>query len=360
MKRVILVDMLNMFVRNFAALKLSNPDTGEFVGGTYGCLQSFWSTIRKFKPDAVFIIFEGKGSAERRRRVLKEYKDHGPFKGFNRGFFETTDEDERESFSKQLNRMKLYLEYLPFFQAGVDYLEADDVIAYLCRKVLKEEYEKIIVSTDRDYFQLLSNDTHIFRPVRTKMCPDGEFIKLDIFEEKNEGDEVIKKGNCISVIDYQGPNGVVNQVSCHPENYILVKCAVGDNSDNIDGLSRVGEKTLLKDFPFLFMLKDGNKKYEVDDLIEYAKNKVEKENVLRYEKYLKDENIELLKRNERLMQLLDPDISLASVQSIEGSLQSQRRLNPFKLRLMFEDDCISFIHANNWIDVFSSVTNYEF
>ncbi|MBU1173234.1 MAG: hypothetical protein KKD44_27020, partial [Proteobacteria bacterium] len=181
-----------------------------------------------------------------------------------------------------------------------------------------------------------------------------------IFEEKNEGDEVIKKGNCISVIDYQGPNGVVNQVSCHPENYILVKCAVGDNSDNIDGLSRVGEKTLLKDFPFLFMLKDGNKKYEVDDLIEYAKNKVEKENVLRYEKYLKDENIELLKRNERLMQLLDPDISLASVQSIEGSLRSQRRLNPFKLRLMFEDDCISSIHANNWIDVFSSVTNYKF
>ena len=137
MKKVLLIDLMNMFVRNFSAVRLTNDD-GEHVGGVYGTLNSLQSQIKKHGPDVVSVVWEGKGSSERRRKTLKEYKEGRKFRGLNR-HFEYSQEDEKESFARQLHLLKECLDELPVYQPAVQYLEADDQIAYSCRNFFKNE-----------------------------------------------------------------------------------------------------------------------------------------------------------------------------------------------------------------------------
>ena len=62
MKKVLLIDLMNMFVRNFSAMRLTNDD-GEHVGGTFGTLNSLQSQIKRHGPDIVSVVWEGKGSS---------------------------------------------------------------------------------------------------------------------------------------------------------------------------------------------------------------------------------------------------------------------------------------------------------
>ena len=238
MKKVLLIDLMNMFVRNFSAVRLTN-DNGEHVGGVYGTLNSLQSQIKKHNPDIVSVVWEGKGSSERRRRTLKEYKEGRKFRGLNR-HFEYSQEDESESFARQLQLLKECLDLLPVYQPAVQYLEADDQIAYSCRTFFKDE-AKVIVSTDRDFFQLVDNNTSVYRPVKTKENPKGEMIDMDYMVEKED---------------------------VFPPNYALLKAIVGDKSDNINGISGVGEKSVKRDFPLL----STNEDMDVDNVLEYASN----------------------------------------------------------------------------------------
>ena len=222
MQKVLFIDLMNMFVRCFSSIRLSNDD-GLHVGGVFGTLNSLQSQIKMHSPDIVSVVWEGKGSSERRRRTLKEYKEGRKFRGLNRQF-QYSQEDEKESFARQLQLLKGCLDTLPLYQPAVQYLEADDQIAYSCRQLFSKDYEKVIVSTDRDYFQLVDENTKVYRPVKTKENPKGEMIGIDWMLDKEK---------------------------VYPVNYALLKAIVGDKSDNISGISGVGEATVKKDFPIL-------------------------------------------------------------------------------------------------------------
>lgn len=339
--------MLNMYVRNFSSLPFTN-DNGEHTGGILGSIQSIVSVTNKLKPDMIYIAWEGKGSAERRRKTLKEYKEGRKFTGFNR-HFDTSKEDERESFRRQLLVLKNVFDSLPLYQGSVDYLEADDVIAYLCKKVLKStEYDKIIVSTDKDYWQLLDDDITCFRPVKAGKYPKNELV----LKQKNEDGS-----HCIVTLDYDSQEEK-KRVLIHPNNYILVKC-FGEKTDNIDGIKGVGEKTVLKDFPFLVSLKESGDIYGITDLVEYAKEQVLKGNT-KYSKYISEENQSLLIRNEKIIQLLEPDISLASIKSIESSLTAfVPKFNLFQLRIKLKKEGIYPKRLDKWVEVFQFIKNEE-
>ena len=327
---------MNLFIRNFAAVPMT-ADNGNHVGGWFGAIQSLRSSIERLKCNHVICCWEGKGSAERRRKILKEYKEGRKFTGFNRKIHPDP-ERERESFKEQLIKLKMLFSYLPVNQLSVDYLEADDVIAYICKKILKDDYEKIILSTDRDYFQLVDEYTTIYRPTKSKKNPDGEHITQQ---------------------------HMIDELKCFPTNWILVKCAVGD-SDNIEGVKNeaaegkksrgIGNNTFLKDFPFLVNQKDvdGEKtNFQIEDIIEFAKKQEHK----KYKKYFTEESIELLKRNEKLIQLLDPNISFTSSINIEKVLEEQPiRLNPFKFRLELSSAEVSSRYIDTWLSTFSGIT----
>ena len=317
MKKVLLIDLMNMFVRNFSAVRLTN-DNGEHVGGVYGTLNSLQSQIKKHNPDIVSVVWEGKGSSERRRRTLKEYKEGRKFRGLNR-HFEYSQEDESESFARQLQLLKECLDLLPVYQPAVQYLEADDQIAYSCRTFFKDE-AKVIVSTDRDFFQLVDNNTSVYRPVKTKENPKGEMIDMDYMVEKED---------------------------VFPPNYALLKAIVGDKSDNINGISGVGERSVKRDFPLL----STNEDMDVDNVLEYASNQKNK----KYQKYI--DNEDLLRRNYKIVQLLDVDVNIQSIQALEKSYENKDlKFNSYQLRLKLLSEDISPSNIDNWVSSFMSVS----
>ena len=319
MQKVLFIDLMNMFVRCFSSIRLSNDD-GLHVGGVFGTLNSLQSQIKMHSPDIVSVVWEGKGSSERRRRILKEYKEGRKFRGLNRQF-QYSQEDEKESFARQLQLHKECLDTLPLYQPAVQYLEADDQIAYSCRQLFSKDYEKVIVSTDRDYFQLVDENTQIYRPVKTKENPKGEMINMGWMMDKEK---------------------------VYPVNYALLKSIVGDKSDNIKGISGVGEATVKKDFPILnFGV------VTLENLLEYAEDRVV-EKKTQYKKYI--ENSGLIARNYTLVQLLDIDVSLQSIQALERCYENKKtKFNSYKLRINLLDENISPNNIDSWVSVFNSV-----
>jgi len=322
-EKVLLIDMLNMYVRNFSAFAVTN-DNGQLVSGLYGSLASIRSQIELHQPDHVFVVWEGEKSSERRRKTLTEYKEGRSFKGLNRKHFEDSMEDERESFARQIMVLKECLDDLPIRQLAVKYLEADDVIAYLCTGVLQDDFEKIIVSSDKDYYQLVDETTTVFRPIKTKQDPIGQFVNMDFMMEREQ---------------------------CFPQNYTLIKSLCGDKSDNISGVKGVGEKTVKRDFPFL----SNTTQYTVDHIQDHAVEQVANKQK-RYQKYIDNKNI--IEQNYKVVQLLKGDMSIRSVDAIFSLVKNNEvKFNPPKFRIKMISEGISPSNIDNWVASFSTIKN---
>lgn len=327
-RKVVLIDAMNLYIRNFCAVSLTNSN-GDHVGGLFGCLQSFKKIVDSFNPDIVIVAWEGKNSTKRRKELSRgEYKEGRKFTGFNR-MFAGDPEGEKQAFNDQMTRVKDYLMHLPFYQASVEFLEADDVIGYVVRNIFNdpEDFFNVIVSYDRDFYQLISNNTIQFRPVKTKKAPLGQLLDVD---------------------------GVFEETGLHPHHHILSKCVCGDKSDNINGIKGVGEKTFAKDFPMLGSLKSNGDIYGIQDVLDIADHKITVEKKNKYSKYLLHRD--LLEKNYKLMQLLDPDISSAARRSIERIItQSTPKFNQTQFRLMLESDQISPRRVLSWVDSMTNV-----
>jgi DNA polymerase-1 len=216
--RVLLVDAMNLFIRNFSAVP-SMDEEGNHVGGMVGFLKSLGLAVRTFKPTRCIVVFDGKGGSQRRRQIFPQYKQNRkPPVRLNRSYDLTTDEQERENMKFQLLTLVEMLECLPVTILALDNVEADDVIAYLTQLITTEGGESIIYSTDKDFFQLAAENVKIYNPVKKKT-----FSEQVIWE------------------DY----------GIHPKHFHFYRALDGDKSDNIDGVKGVGQKSLLKYIPEL-------------------------------------------------------------------------------------------------------------
>ncbi len=295
-------------------------DDGEHVGGFYGSLNALQSYINKFSPSECIIAWEGAGSSQKRRKKLEDYKRGRKMVGMRRGF-ETSDETEKEAFARQLGALKEAMEFLPLKQVAVQYLEADDVIAYMCKNTIRDR-KKIIVSTDRDYLQLVDENTSVFRPVKTKTNKQGEFIDLEWMHQKE---------------------------NIHPPNYALLKAVVGDKSDNIQGVKGIGEKTARNQIHLLW---DNEKSYDAGDFIDWAKGRSEK----KYQRYI--ENEKLIKLNYSIVQLQELEISMTAIDAIDKSYDKDApKFNSYKFRINLLNENVSPSNLDNWVASFSILKN---
>lgn len=214
---LLVFDGLNTFLRSFAVVKQINS-TGHNVGGLVGFLKSLGSTVRMFNPEKIIVTWDGRGGAQNRKNADSNYKAQRLHTGVIHWDLYDTKVEEIDSMNEQIARLQDYLACLPLQFVQIDKLEADDEIAFIVQEASKRGEKSIIVSTDKDFLQLIDENTRVYSPV-----------KKVLYDHKN----------------------VVDTLQVLPENYNIVKALVGDASDNLVGVKGVGVRGLVKYFPKL-------------------------------------------------------------------------------------------------------------
>jgi len=255
----LVLDCMNIFIRCYAA----NPKMsaqGFHVGGVVGFLKTLRGVCNKFSPGQIVAVWEGGGSS-RRRSIYSEYKRGKKPKRMNR-FYEDDIPDSEKNKNFQIATLISLLKHLPICQVYVSDCECDDVIGYLCQYTLKDK-QKMIISSDQDYYQLLNQNTQIYR---------------------------LGKKEIVSAEDVLDLTGVT------ASNYCLAKCLVGDSSDNIKGIKGAGFKSVSKRFPDLASEKECN----LNEILKTASEKYD-EKIKLYREVA--DNFDIVKRNWRLIYL---------------------------------------------------------
>jgi len=204
-KRVFLLDAFALIFRGYYAL-IKNPritSTGMDVSAIMGFTNSLLDVIRREKPEYLAVAFDKGGSASR-TEIFPEYKA-------NR---DETPEAIKIAVPYIQNILRAM--HIPIIeQMGV---EADDLIGTLAKQAEKEGFKTYMVTPDKDYAQLVSENIFMYRPARM-----GNGIEIWDVEAVQKKFEVEKPEQ---VIDYLG--------------------MMGDAVDNIPGLPGVGDKTAKK------------------------------------------------------------------------------------------------------------------
>ena len=307
---VLLIDGMNLFIRVFSAIPTTNED-GVHVGGIVGFLRSLAFNINMIRPTRTIIVFDGKGGSNRRRKIFPQYKMGRKMSHrLNRTHDFLTRDEEKKMMVFQLNRIVEYLECLPLTIINMDNIEADDVIGYCAKHIFKDS-KSTIMSTDKDFLQLVDENIRVYSPTKKKMYD----------EEK--------------VLEEYG-------VSSH--NFLLYRMLDGDVSDSIPGIKGVGLKTLLKLFPWL----GTSHKYTIEDVIKSSMTK--KKQYRLCEEITKSSNQLFL--NKKLMDLDDVNISGNSKLKIQNITSNPiQRMIKHKFQKMFLEDKMytALPNLNSWL-----------
>ena len=203
MKKVILVDGNNLLFRSYYATAYSGNSMKNSKGFPTNALYGFTNMINKIlteeTPSYMLVAFD-KGKTFR----------HEKYKDYKAGRIQMPEE-----LKKQFPVAKKLLSCMGIKWFEIDNYEADDIIGTMSEKVnTSEDYEALIVSSDRDLLQLITDK------VTVKLLKSKDYIIMN--------KETFKK-----------------EYGLLPERIIDIKALQGDSSDNIPGVKGIGEKTAL-------------------------------------------------------------------------------------------------------------------
>ena len=167
MKRVIVIDALNMFIRNYIVNPMISTN-GNPIGGSVGFLNSVKKLMRESKPDQVIICWDGSGGSQKRRQTVKEYKQGRKPIRKNYEVEGMSEQSQKENMVWQQQILMEMLNEMPIMQLVLDRVEADDIIAMVTQSPKYRGWQKVIVSSDKDFLQLLDDETVLYRPIQKK------------------------------------------------------------------------------------------------------------------------------------------------------------------------------------------------
>jgi DNA polymerase-1 len=256
---ILLIDGNNMAAIANAATTLSTK-AGFPTQAIYGFARSLHAAVRTLGPDKVIVCWDG-GRSKVRKETHPEYK--------------ALRAEGRKKDEEQERRYKDLIRQMPFVQMVAALTgcvsvrgrgtEADDLIALFVKKY-KEKDDVIIVSTDKDFYQLVDRRVTVFNPVSHKRITWGNFKEVTGLET--------------------------------PAQFLEMRMITGEGgptSDNIPGVKGVGEATAKR-----ILLREGSLQAFFE--MKVPTNKRE-EAVLR--------NEELVRRNRILMDLSNPAAYIA-------------------------------------------------
>lgn len=202
MSTLLMIDGNSMANRAFYGVPHLTNAKGVPTNAVYGFLNTLQAAIERFKPDALFVAFDISKKVFRHER----YAD---YKGTRTGM--------PEDLLTQMPLIKEALSYMNIETFGLEGYEADDIIGTMSAHQTALGGESIILSGDRDLFQLV-----------------GEHVTVCFPQSKGQEMEIVT------------PEYLAEHYALTPELVIEMKGLMGDKSDNIPGVAGVGEKTAKK------------------------------------------------------------------------------------------------------------------
>lgn len=204
-KRLFLLDAYALIFRGYYAL-IKNPritSSGMDVSAIMGFTNSLFDVIKRERPDHLAVAFDKGGSSAR----VEAYAD-----------YKANRDETPEAIRIAVPHIQEILKamHIPIIER--EGVEADDLIGTLAKQAEKEDFKVFMVTPDKDYAQLVSENIFMYKPARM-----GNGIEIWGIPEVQKRFEVERPEQ---VIDYLG--------------------MMGDASDNIPGLPGVGDKTAKK------------------------------------------------------------------------------------------------------------------
>ncbi len=197
--KLLIIDTFNFLHRAYHAIPKNFSDAqGNPTNAIYGVTSMLVSTFDQVRPNYVLCAVESKEPLLREIE-LETYKSHR--------------KPMDEELAVQIPGVFEILDAFGLSQIDVGGHEADDVIATITKKFKHENLEILLLSNDRDLWQLIEDNIFVMLPV--------------------------KDGN----IEFVGPDQVKSRYGFEPKLMIDYKALRGDPSDNITGVPGIGEKT---------------------------------------------------------------------------------------------------------------------
>ncbi len=205
--KLMVIDGNSLIHRAFYALPLLTTKDGIYTNGVYGFLTMLYRIRDEYDIDYLCVAFDKKGPTFR-HKAFDLYKAHR--------------QSTPNELSQQFPILKEILSAMNIAQLELEGYEADDIAGTLSRFGEENQMDVILVTGDRDYLQLTSNNTKVL---------------------------ITKKG--ITELEEYDEKKIIEEYGITPEQFIDLKGLMGDKSDNIPGVPGIGEKTgikLLKEF----------------------------------------------------------------------------------------------------------------
>lgn len=197
--KLVIIDGHGLIYRAFFAIRSLSTSAGQPTNAVYGFARMIRQYRRVLHPTHWIVAFDGGLPAER-MAILESYKAQRP--------------SMPDELREQIPLISRYLTLSGVPQVRMDGCEADDVIATLVSAFEKDALDTVIVTSDKDLFQLVGNRVTVVRP-------------SDIEHALDEA-------------------GVREKMGVGPSEIPELLALVGDQSDNIPGVPGVGPKTAAK------------------------------------------------------------------------------------------------------------------
>jgi len=314
---ILIIDALNCFTRAWAVYPQLNSN-GQQMGGTIGFLKTLRKLVNEIQPKQVYICWESGGSTKR-RKIFKEYKMGRAPEKLNRFYGEDIPESN-ENRSFQTAELIGILKHVPVCQLYVPDCEGDDVVAYLCKNKFNE-VNKVVASSDKDFYQLLDAKTRIY----------SFHKKTFILAEQ-----------------------VFDEFRISARNWAVAKAIVGEpiGGDNIPSIGGVGFKTAAKCFPMLGTDTD----VLIQHIFDYSQVNLGKQKT--YKKVL--EGVDIIKRNYRLVYLGDNTLSLQQQTQIDNQMSKfSPKTNKLEIMRTLAKHGISDFNVDDFVYCFNCIEGIQ-
>ena len=202
MKKIMILDGNSLLFRAFYALPPLKTKKGQYTNAVYGFLSMLYKLIDTYSPEYLCVAFDPEKPTFRHQ----QYKD-----------YKATRQKAPSELVQQFQLIRDVLDIHRIKRVEVEGFEADDLAGTFACAAKEQGTDVYLVTSDKDYLQLIDENVKVI--LTKKGVSNTEEMDLKSMEE---------------------------EYGLTPEQFVDLKSLMGDSSDNIPGVSGVGEKTALK------------------------------------------------------------------------------------------------------------------